>query len=198
LIFKRLFDFFSALSGLLVFGVVILVCVILATIDTKSFGLFIQKRIGQHGKPFAIFKIKTLNDKTKTSSCFGNFLRSSKLDELPQLFNILNGTMSFVGPRPDISGYADALTGDDKEVLNVRPGVTGIASIKYRNEEQLLSQQPNPLHYNDNVIWPDKVSINKWYVQNQSFLLDLKILFYTIIPSSFNPENFMKTNTISK
>lgn len=106
--------------------------------------------------------------------------------------------MSFVGPRPDILGYADALTGADKVVLNVRPGVTGIASIKYRNEEQLLSQQPHPLHYNDTVIWPDKVSINKWYVKNQTFMLDVKILFYTIIPSSFNPENFMKTNTISK
>jgi lipopolysaccharide/colanic/teichoic acid biosynthesis glycosyltransferase len=198
LIFKRLFDFFSALSGLLVFGVVIVVSVILATIDTKSFGLFIQKRIGQHGKPFAIFKIKTLSDKTKISTPFGNFLRCSKLDELPQLFNILNGTMSFVGPRPDISGYADALTGADKVVLNVRPGVTGIASIKYRNEEQLLSQQPHPLHYNDTVIWPDKVSINKWYVKNQTFMLDVKILFYTIIPSSFDAENFMKTNTISK
>jgi lipopolysaccharide/colanic/teichoic acid biosynthesis glycosyltransferase len=198
LIFKRLFDFFSALSGLLVFGVVIVVSVILATIDTKSFGLFIQKRIGQHGKPLQIFKIKTLNDKTRASSRFGNFLRNSKLDELPQLFNILNGTMSFVGPRPDVSGYADTLIGADKIILNVRPGVTGIASLKYRKEEQLLTQQPNPLYYNDTVIWPAKVRINKWYVQNHTFLLDLKILFYTMIPSSFDAANLMRSNTISK
>lgn len=193
MILKRSFDFIFALACIVVFGIVIIICVLIATLDTKSFGLFFQTRIGQFGKPFKIFKIKTLNDTTKTSSRLGNLLRKSKLDELPQLVNILNGTMSFVGPRPDIPGYADQLIGNDRLVLKVRPGVTGLASLKYRNEEQLLSQRPNPLHYNDTIIWPDKVSINKWYVQNQSFILDLKILFYTLFPTSFNPENFIKS-----
>jgi lipopolysaccharide/colanic/teichoic acid biosynthesis glycosyltransferase len=198
MIVKRAFDFTGALVVLFLFFWIILICIIIASIDTKSFGLFIQKRIGQHGKPFRIFKIKTLNDKTRASTRFGHFLRNSKLDELPQLFNILNGTMSVVGPRPDVSGYANTLIGADKIILNVRPGVTGIASLKYRKEEQLLTQQPNPLHYNDTVIWPDKVQINRWYVQNHTFLLDLKILFYTTIPHSFDAENFMRSNTISK
>ena len=172
--------------------------IILASIDTKSFGLFTQKRIGQYGKTFTIFKIKTLSDTTKSSTSIGRFLRSTKLDELPQFFNILNGTMSFVGPRPDISGYADQLKNQDRIILNVKPGVTGLASLKYRNEEQILAQQINPLHYNDTIIWPDKVRINKWYVKNQTFLIDLKILFYTIIPSSFDVEQFMHANTIKK
>lgn len=195
MILKRSFDFIFAVLAVLIFGIVIFICILIATLDTKSFGLFFQTRIGQFGKPFKIFKIKTLNDKSKTSSRLGNFLRKSKLDELPQLFNILNGTMSFVGPRPDISGYADKLIGEDCLVLKVRPGVTGLASLKYRNEEQTLKQQSNPQHYNDTIIWPDKVRINKWYVQNQSFLLDLKILCYTLFPTSFNPENFIK-NTL--
>ncbi len=155
-------------------------------------------RIGQHGKFFTIYKIKTLNDQTQLSTSFGNFLRKYKLDELTQLVNIINGTMSFVGPRPDISGYADKLTGDDRLVLQVRPGVTGVASLKYRNEEQILQLQPNPLDYNDTIIWPDKVRINKWYVQNQSFLLDVKILFFTFVPLAFDTELFMRQNLINK
>ncbi len=163
--------------------------------DTKSFGIFTQKRIGQHGISFKIFKIKTLHDETKSSTRLGNFFRSSKLDELPQLFNILNGSMSFVGPRPDVPGYADQLIGSDKIVLNVRPGITGLASLQYRKEEQILNAQPIPLQYNDTIIWPDKVRINKWYVQNHTFLLDLKILFFTFFPSSFELEKFIRKNT---
>ena len=195
---KRLFDLSLAILLLLFLGLIILLTIILASIDTKSFGLFTQKRIGQYGKSFTIFKIKTLSDTTKSSTSIGRFLRSTKLDELPQLFNILNGAMSFVGPRPDISGYADQLKNQDRIILNVKPGITGLASLKYRTEEQILAQQSNPLHYNDTIIWPDKVRINKWYVKNQTFLIDLKILFYTIIPSSFDVEQFMHANTIKK
>lgn len=187
-----------AIVGLLFFGLIILLTICIASIDTQSFGLFTQKRIGQYGKQFTIFKIKTLNDKSKSSTTVGRFLRSTKLDELPQLFNIFNGTMSFVGPRPDISGYADKLISDDRIILNVKPGVTGLGSLKYRNEEQLLSQQTSPLHYNDTIIWPDKVRINKWYVHNQTFLLDLKMLYYTFMLHSFDAEKFMESNTISK
>lgn len=188
---KRLFDLLLALLVLLFCGGLLLVALVLASIDTRSFGLFLQKRIGQEGRLFIIYKIKTLNDTTQHVSAFGRFFRNSKIDELPQLFNILNGSMSFVGPRPDIPGYADLLTGTDRIILTVKPGVTGLASLKYRNEETLLKQQKNPLHYNDTVIWPDKVRLNVWYVKHQSFLLDLKILFYTFFPFSFDVDGFV-------
>lgn len=193
---KRLFDLLFALSGILTFGILILICIILATIDTKSFGIFTQKRIGQYGKSFRIFKIKTLHDKTKTSTRLGSFFRSTKLDELPQLFNILNGSMSLVGPRPDVPGYADELTGNNKLMLKVRPGITGLASLQYRNEEQLLNAQTFPLQYNDAVIWPDKVRINNWYVRNHTIILDLKILFYTIFPRFFELDKFIRQDSV--
>lgn len=188
---KRSFDFLLAFAGIVVAGWLVAVCLLLASIDTKSVGLFTQKRIGRFGKPFNIFKIKTLDDRTKTISRWGAFLRKSKLDELPQLFNILNGTMSFVGPRPDIAGYADKLEGSDRIIVTVRPGVTGLASLKYRNEEQILALQQNPLHYNDTIIWPDKVRINKWYVQNRTMLMDLKIIVHTMLPRGLDVDQFI-------
>ena len=138
---KRLFDFVFSLLGLLFLGGILLICILIASIDTKSFGLFIQSRIGQHGIPFNIFKIKTFSDFSKTTTPFGRFLRASKLDELPQLLNVLLGSMSFVGPRPDVSGYADVLKAEDRIILSVKPGITGLASLKYRNEEEILLQQ---------------------------------------------------------
>ena len=188
---KRLFDLLLALLVLLFCGWLLLLALVFASIDTRSVGLFLQKRIGQEGRPFLIFKIKTLNDTTQHVSAFGRFLRKTKIDELPQLFNILNGTMSFVGPRPDVPGYADLLTGTDRIILHLKPGVTGLASLKYRNEETLLKQQKNPLHYNDTVIWPDKVRLNVWYVKHQSFALDFKILWYTFFPFSFDVVGFV-------
>ena len=194
---KRLFDFIFSLVFLLFFGWVIVVGYILASIDTQSNGFFLQERIGQRGKVFTIYKLRTMHARTRRISVLGSFFRKYKLDEIPQLINILNGTMSFVGPRPDIPGYADKLTGDDRKILNLKPGVTGLASLKYRNEEYLLSKQPNPLEYNDQVIWPDKIQINKWYAENQTFLLDLKILWYTVVPHKLNIEKFMINNTNS-
>ena len=195
---KRLFDLIFSFSGLIVFGLPIFISLLLATVDTKSFGIFAQKRIGLHGKPFKIFKIKTIHDKTKTSTALGHFFRSSKLDELPQLLNILLGDMSFVGPRPDVPGYADKLDSDDAIILNIRPGLTSPSSLKYRKEEQLLKEQAVPLQFNDTVIWPDKVRINKWYVENQTFLLDLKILWYTLLPNAFDLETFIAKNSLQK
>lgn len=194
---KRLFDFIFSLVFLLLFGWMIVVGYILASIDTQSSGFFLQKRIGQKGKVFKIYKLRTMHARTHRISVLGSFFRKYKLDEIPQLINILNGTMSFVGPRPDIPGYADKLTGDDRKILNLKPGVTGLASLKYRNEEYLLSEQPNPLEYNDQVIWPDKIQINKWYVENQTFLIDIKILWYTVVPHKLNIEKFMINNTNS-
>ena len=189
---KRVFDIGLAFLLLCILGCVIFPCILIASIDTNSFGLFIQSRIGQHGIPFNIFKIKTFSDSTQKISKFGHLLRSYKLDELPQLFNILLGQMSFVGPRPDLVGYADLLEGSDRIILSIKPGITGLASLKYRNEEALLDLQINPNLYNDAVIWPDKVRINKWYVENRTLWMDLRILYYTIIPINFDVDRFMR------
>lgn len=190
---KRLFDFLLSFFCLILLSGLLLICIALASIDTKSFGLFVQNRIGQNGIIFKIYKIKTFSDYTKEVTQIGAFFRRSKFDELPQLVNILLGQMSFVGPRPDIGGYADLLEGTDRIILTVKPGITGLASLKYRNEEALLDQQKNPILYNDTVIWPDKVRINKWYVENRTLWMDVVILFCTIVPSEFEVEEFMKS-----
>lgn len=115
-----------------------------------------------------------------TITRFGLFLRRSKLDELPQLLNVLLGQMSFVGPRPDIPGYYDKLEGDDRKILELKPGLTSEASLKYYNEESILNNMANPLDYNDSVIFPDKVKMNLEYYYKQSFAEDLRIIFKTI------------------
>jgi lipopolysaccharide/colanic/teichoic acid biosynthesis glycosyltransferase len=112
---------------------------------------------------------------------FGKFLRAYKLDELPQLYNVLVGDMSLVGPRPDVSGYADYLEGEDRIILSIKPGITGPATIKFKNEEDLLSDQKNPKKYNDDVIWPEKIKINKQYIQKWSLFNDIKCIVNTII-----------------
>ncbi len=188
---KRLFDFILAVISLLVLAPLVFISWLTASIDTQSNGLFLQKRVGRYGQLFTIFKIRTMHPQTRKISRIGDFLRKSKMDELPQLLNILLGDMSFVGPRPDVAGYADQLKGADRIILKVRPGVTGLASLKYRNEEYLLAKQSNPLEYNDTVIWPDKVKINKWYVEHRTWWMDVQILFYTLVPVGFDVEGFM-------
>ena len=160
------------------FGICITILLITA-IDTKSNGFFLQERIGQYGKKFAIYKLRTLHSQTHHLSCWGKFLRNYKIDELPQLLNIIKGEMTLVGPRPDVPGYADLLEGADREILQLKPGITGLASLKYRNEETLLASMPNPQEYNDTIIWPDKVRLNLLYLKNKSFWLDIKICYYT-------------------
>jgi len=176
---KRWFDIVLSSIGLLFFGWLILLFILIAYFDTGN-GTFPQKRIGQYGKPFNIFKIRTINDKTGRISKFGMFLRKSKIDELPQLVNILFGQMSFVGPRPDIPGYYDKLEGEEKKILELKPGLTSEASLKYYNEESILKNKEEPLHYNDTVIFPDKVKMNLEYYYKQSFSEDLRIIFKTI------------------
>ena len=177
---------------ILVIGLVILLLVLAITaIDTQSNGFFTQVRIGQYGKSFLIYKLRTLHVKTNKTSFWGRMLRKTKLDEIPQILNLLKGEMTFVGPRPDVAGYADNLDEANQIILKLKPGITGLASLKYRNEEHILAQQPNPQHYNDEVIWPDKVRINKWYAQNRTLIMDLQILFYTLFPVSFDVEAFM-------
>jgi lipopolysaccharide/colanic/teichoic acid biosynthesis glycosyltransferase len=189
-IIKRLFDFFLALLGLLITWPIILIAWIIASIETKSNGFFLQKRVGENGKLFTIIKIKTMypdkkgstvttaNDSRITKS--GKFFRKYKIDELPQLINVLKGDMSFVGPRPDVPGYADKLEGEDRIILSVKPGITGPASLKYKNEEEILASVKNPKEYNDKVIWPDKVKINKEYIKNWSLKKDIEYIIKTI------------------
>jgi lipopolysaccharide/colanic/teichoic acid biosynthesis glycosyltransferase len=166
----------------------IIVFVAIATIDTSQFGLFLQKRVGQHGKLFHIYKIRTLRKEKHvlghldlSATRFGKFLRHYKLDELPQIFNVLIGNMGFVGPRPDIPGFADELEKEDRIILKVKPGITGPATIKYKDEETILSQQLDPETYNRTIIWPDKVKINKKYIENYSFYLDLNFILKSIV-----------------
>ena len=180
---KRIFDVVLVILFSPFLIVPIFVLVIIATIDTKKFGIFSQYRVGQHGKLFKIYKIRTLKDGEhqlghldKSASSIGKFLRRTKLNELPQLFNVLIGDMSFVGPRPDLQGFADELKGDDRIILKVKPGITGPATLKYKNEERVLERQNDPEHYNRTIIWVDKVKINKKYVQNYSFYLDLTLI----------------------
>jgi len=186
---KNLFDFLLALLLLPFLFPVIFVLIILSTVDTGQFGLFSQIRIGKAGKPFLIFKIRTMKGdqesdittlKTHKITAIGNFIRKTKLDELPQLFNVLFGQMSFVGPRPDVPGYADQLKGDDRLMLTVRPGITGPAQLKFRNEEEILNLQDDPKKYNDEVLWPEKVKINLEYVKNRNFGLDMKYIADTL------------------
>ncbi|PKP11202.1 MAG: sugar transferase, partial [Bacteroidetes bacterium HGW-Bacteroidetes-3] len=143
---KRIFDILFAITTLLLLGWLIIICWLLASIDTNSNGLFIQKRIGQFGKPFNIYKLKSMKaiNGIKTISRFGNFIRKTKIDELPQLFNVLIGEMSVVGPRPDVPGYYDKLQGEERKILELKPGLTSLATLKYANEETLLAQQENP------------------------------------------------------
>lgn len=180
--FKRYFDLPTAIVMLFLTGVPMLLFIALATISTQQSGIFKQKRIGRYGKPFVIYKIKTMCvvNGTLTVTPFGKFLRKYKLDELPQLYNIIVGDMSFVGPRPDLPGYADNLNADDDIILHARPGVTGPATLKYKDEAQLLSLQENPQQYNDEVLWPDKVRMNKAYLKNWSFAKDVKYLWQTV------------------
>ena len=195
---QRLFDVFMALLMLAVLGLFLVICFCIASFDTQSFGLFFQKRIGQKGIPFTVFKIKTIKDSSDVPTRFGRLLRKCKIDELPQLLNIIGGTMSFVGPRPDVPGYADLIEGDARAILTLKPGITSLAALKYRNEEALLTQQPNPQVYNDTIIWPDKVRINKWYLQNRSFAMDLKIIIHTLYPSNFDVDRFINSRSNAK
>lgn len=178
---KRIFDLLFSIIGLLFFGWMILFTLLIASIDTRSLGIFTQTRIGQNGKKFKIFKIKSMLDDNKSMSKCGCFLRKKKLDELPQLFNIFLGDMSFVGPRPDIAGYYNSLQGEDRLILKLKPGLTSEASLKYFDEEFLLQQQENPKKYNDTVIFPDKVKLNLDYYYNNSLLGDIKIISKTLL-----------------
>ncbi len=191
MIAKYIFDRLVSFLALLVIWPLLLL--ISAMIKLKMPGgpvLFSQERVGKDGKTFILYKFRTMEVGHSGSSVsvagesritpFGAKLRRTKIDELPELWNVLTGDMSFVGPRPDVRGYADRLAGEDREILRLRPGITGPASLKYRDEENLLALQENPQEYNDTVIYPDKVRINLYYLRHYSFAIDIKIIFCTI------------------
>lgn len=191
---KRGFDILGALFGLALTFWLIALAWVAATVDTGRNGFFTQTRVGKNGRLFTVVKLRTMRpadsiDTTVTRSGdpritrLGAFLRKTKIDELPQLWNVLLGHMSFVGPRPDVPGYADRLQGEDRLLLSVRPGITGPATLTYRDEEALLAKQEDPERYNDEVIWPDKVRIGLEYVRNWSLVRDVRYILQTVFGS---------------
>ena len=187
---KRSFDVVVAVSGLAATSWLILLAYIAASIDTRSNGFFTQQRVGRHGRLFRVIKVRTMRPATHMTSTvttrndpritrLGAFLRRAKIDELPQLFNVVRGDMSLVGPRPDVPGFADQLTGADRVLLTIRPGITGPATLKFRNEEELLAAADDPESYNRDVIYPEKLRLNREYVENWSFRADLFYIWQT-------------------
>ena len=213
---KWIFDRVAALCGLLLIWWVYPLVAILIKIKMPGGPVFFcQKRVGKGGKLFTCHKFRTMTVKHSGSTVsvagdsritpFGAKLRHYKIDELPGLWDVLIGNMSFVGPRPDVPGYADQLQGDDRKVLNLRPGITGPATLKYRLEDEMiadfiakikverlkvigdlvvpegLTDQELAVWYNDNVIYPDKVRLNKYYYEHYSFLKDIEMIFATVL-----------------
>ena len=207
---KYLFDRIVSFLGLLFLWPVLLIVAILVKIKMPGgSAFFVQKRVGRGGKLFKCHKFRTMTMKHSGSTVsvagdsritpLGDKLRHYKLDELPGLWDVLIGNMSFVGPRPDVPGYADKLVGDDRDVLKLRPGITGPATLKYRLEDEMIAEyvtkkqkegdvrdsQVIAVEYNDKVIYPDKVRINCYYLHHYSFWMDMKIIFATILGKHF-------------
>lgn len=192
MIIKRIFDFLASFFGLLFIWPLLLIVAILIKVKMPGGpAIFKQKRVGQHGKLFTMYKFRSMTVGHSGSSVsvrgenritpFGAKIRKYKIDELPELWNVLIGDMSLVGPRPDVPGYADELEGEERRMLLLKPGITGPASLMYKNEEELLAEQTDPVRYNDEVIFPDKVKINIHYLDNWSFVEDIRIIFKTIL-----------------
>ena len=215
MILKFVFDKVVSLVGIIVLSPVLLIVALLIKWKMPGPILFCQQRVGRYGRIFTVYKFRTMTVKAEASVAsrnseassiasqeqsritpLGEKLRRYKLDELPELWNVLKGDMSFVGPRPDVPGYADQLQGEDREVLLLRPGITGPASLKYRNEDDILEAVDEALQkgrsglpigittvqeYNDNVIYPDKVRLNRYYLHHYSFIKDIKMIVCTVL-----------------
>ena len=211
MILKFIFDRLMALIGLLCLWPLLIVLAILIKVKMPGGpAFFTQKRVGRHGRLFTIHKFRSMavsHDNSSISiageariTSLGATLRRYKLDELPELWDVLIGNMSFVGPRPDVPGYADKLEGDNRDVLKLRPGITGPATLKYRREDEMLSgvrslvadlnddfnfdektDQEVALWYNDNVIYPDKVRLNCYYYRHYSFVKDIQMILCTVL-----------------
>jgi len=198
---KFLFDRVISFISILILLPIFIICSILILIKMPGGPIFFkQKRVGRNGKLFTMYKFRTMIVDHNGNSIsvkgesritpLGAKLRKYKIDELPELWNVLIGDMSFVGPRPDVPGYADMLTGEERKILELRPGITGPASLKYKNEEEILAKQDDPIRYNNEVIYPDKVRINLNYMKHQSFWLDIKIIIYTLTGKNLKEDYF--------
>jgi lipopolysaccharide/colanic/teichoic acid biosynthesis glycosyltransferase len=190
---KRGFDVCSALVGFVVLSLPAIAIALLVKITSPGPVFYRQARVGQHGKLFNCVKFRTMRSGSERLGSvtiaadtrvtpLGRWLRRKKLDEMPQLWNVLRGQMSLVGPRPDVPGFADSLQGEDRLVLSLKPGITGPATLRFRDEEGLLGQQRDPERYNLEVIFPEKVRINREYVQNYSFWKDIMYIWLTLVP----------------
>ncbi|GGH01630.1 glycosyl transferase [Polaribacter pacificus] len=193
---KQLFDTLMSLLGLIVLLPLLIMIFFLVYIKMPGGSpLFIQERIGKKGKLFKMIKFRTMIVDQSGSSVsiagesritpLGVKLRKYKIDELPALWNVLKGDMSIVGPRPDVPGYADKLDGEDRLILKLKPGITGPASLKYSNEEEILATVDNPIEYNNKIIYPDKVKINLDYYYNRTFIGDIKIIINTVFRTNY-------------
>lgn len=200
MILKYIFDRLVSFIGLLILSPLLLIITILIAIKMPNGPIiFSQKRVGKNGELFTMYKFRTMTIDHNGSPIsvagenritpLGAKLRKYKIDELPELWNVFTGDMSFVGPRPDVPGYADLLKGNDRLILNLRPGITGPASLKYRNEEELLSNVENPKEYNDNIIFPDKVRLNLYYYSHYSFFADIRIIMCTVFGRNMRYNN---------
>ncbi|GGE03169.1 glycosyl transferase [Tsuneonella deserti] len=191
-ILKRAFDVVVSGLAILPAAPVIAACALAARRDTGASGIFSQQRVGRGGRLFTVYKIRTMRavgGPTVTTAGdaritpLGAKMRRWKLDELPQLWNVLKGDMSLVGPRPDVPGFADRLTGEERDMLRLRPGITGPATLKYRDEETLLAGQADPERYNAEAVWPDKVAINLAYMNDWSLGRDIALIWRTVAGS---------------
>jgi lipopolysaccharide/colanic/teichoic acid biosynthesis glycosyltransferase len=189
---KRVFDLAAAFFGLVILILPLLVIAALTRATSIGPVFFLQDRIGQDGKKFRVVKFRTMSHEHQDLSSitvagdkrltpWGKILRRWKIDEIPQLWNVLVGEMSLVGPRPDVPGYADRLRGNNRRILSLRPGITGPSSLKYADEEELLAQAQDPVRFNDEVIFPDKVGLNLNYLETCSFWGDLGYIRQTIL-----------------
>lgn len=190
---KRLLDFLFSLIGLLILSPMLLYVIIRLKLDSPGPIFYKGKRVGRHGKPFGMYKFRTMYidaDKMSLSpnagdddpriTKFGKKIRSNKLNEIPQLINVLKGEMSFVGPRPEVQRYVDMFTEEEKAILNVRPGITDYSSIKFHNEGEILAGSPDPDRAYEELIRPEKLRLQLEYVKNHSIWVDIKILFKTM------------------
>ena len=190
---KRLFDIFFALLGLIILSPVLLLISVLIKLGSKGPVFYRQTRVGLHGNDFKIFKFRTmylnsdkkglltLGDRDPRITGIGYILRKYKLDEFPQLINVLIGDMSFVGPRPEVRKYVNLYSKEDLEILTVKPGITDYASIAYRDEAELMKQSDNPEDLYVKIIMPDKIKLNKLYIKKNNVLTDIKIILKTLV-----------------
>ncbi len=194
MLFKWIFDRVVSLIGLICLSWLYLIIAILIKIKMPGPLFFVQQRVGKDGKLFNVHKFRSMEDRKDTDketyvasaeqeriTPLGEKLRKYKVDELPELWDVFIGNMSFVGPRPDVLGYADQLQGEDREILKLLPGITGPASLKYRDEDEILAKVEDPVKYNDEVIWPDKVRLNRYYVHHWSFWKDIQMIVCTVL-----------------